>query len=452
MNYPKPNEAFSAYKLVHTRIGQLTEGIQTTLTSKEPSDIKELEQIEDHLMTDIQALHHYLESIENMIIMRRNSQAILSEVLEYVSPDQEAAGTNETIDVLPEEEEVDTDNETIPTKETNEPTMAELLEEKEQGEEEEKTVNEEKPGSNSRSSKILDGERVYRFYRRLYNGFILLPDKPTNTDSDKYFIPEKMINDMGVEEGDYLAITNSYISNGRQLHNLVIREKGTGANMDRLQYEYCLVHEDVSPIAFSPYYVDNSYTKGSLMQYKDGEYSAIHRLYLTESDIKKHSVKEGDVLTVAYWVNNPQDSVRVIEINEVGRDDDDTSTKTTKPVKKASVKKQDTEADTTTYPNIVDKVVGVVGFEHFHSRYEKVLSSYGATVATLTGDEKSFKQFAAVVDASDVIVFVVEMMSHHAYNEIKAYAKSKEVPHVIATKSGANFVAKLANDKLGDEV
>lgn len=456
MEYPNPKESFSAYKLVMTRIDTLTEKMNSILKDNDPALIAELAEIEEQLMHNIQTMHYNLESMENMIMMRRNTQSIITDLVETTPVEKEAAGTQEVVSDPPivqteaEHIEPSISEPEVQTEESAEPTMKELLQEEEE-EEQEETTTQKTESTRSQNQKRLNGETVYRFYRRLVNGHVFLDGIKTNTDSNAYFIPEKMIKDMGVEDGDYLAITASYQSNGMPRHKFEIREKGEEQEMDRLQYEYCLVHEDVSPIAESPFYVDNSYTKGSLMQYKDGEYTPIFRLYLQDSDIERLNIQADDIVTVAYWVNKPQESVRVIEVSELGETTKSDTKPSTKSSKKQTPKKQEADVDTTTYPNIVDKTVVVVGFEHFHARYEKVLASYGASTETLTGDEKTFNQFASVVDNADVVVFVVEMMSHHSYNEVKAYAKSKQVPHVIATKSGATFIAKMANDRLGDE-
>lgn len=442
----------NTYSKIAQRSKEIADQMNDLLAIKskeEGIDVEMVELIESDLFTLLQAQHYNMKTLEGMMLNRKEAveinQGISSAMISFASLDgmtmpeiqMISAGSVEQIE--PYNEPV-ADSVDLTPEEEKEDTMESLL-----AEEERNMPKEEAP-----SYPMKDGERVFRFTRRLVGGYVEMPGMETNVDnSENYYVPEKMVVDMTVEDGDYLKVKSKYVKEGQVRYNFEIAERNTDQSSNRMSYEYCHVREDVSPIAPSSFYVDRSYTQGAFVGIKNNSYVEIERLYLNENDIEYRNIQEDDIIKIVYWLNSPQETVRVVEVADLPGGDGSRPKPEPKPTKKETPKKDLPEVDMSLYPEINGKNIVIVGFEPFHARYESLLSRHGAIPTLYTGDE-SIGSVASTIEEADLVIFVIEMMSHNAYDAFKEYSKSKNVRHVLATKSGANFLAHLANMTLSE--
>lgn len=431
----------STYSQIAARSKEISDQMNHLLAIKaqqEKMELEEVELIEADLFTLLQAQHYNMQALEGIMLNRKEAQ----QIKEGISQEQIALASLqgvtlpavETI-VAPVQESLEIEQET--PQEPKEETMAELLEQEEKNAPKEPETN----------YPMKDGERIFRFSRRLVGGYVEMPGMETNVDgSPNYFVPEKMVLDMKVEDGDFLFVKNKYNKDGFMRYNFEIAERNDDQTSNRMSYEFCHVREDVSPIAPSNFYVERSYTQGAFVGLKNNSYYEIDRLYLTEGDIEYRNIQENDIIKVVYWANAPQETLRIVEVSDLPGGEDRPKLES-KPTKKVITKKELPEVDMNLYPELNGRSIVVVGFEPFHNRYESLLTRHGAEPTLYTGDE-TLHTISSTIENADIVVFVVEMMSHNAYSTFKEHAKLHNVRHVLATKSGANFIAHLANATL----
>lgn len=406
-------------------------------------DVEQIELIEADLFTLLQAQQYNMQALEGMIMNRRES----SEINNGISQNQIALASLEGMTIAEVQVMSAGFVEQIEPYEETKEAPAPKVEEAPASEDKQETM-EELLAYQETTYPTKDGQRIFRFKRRLVGGVVEMPGMQTNTDkSESYFIPEKMVLDMEVEDGDYLSVKSKYNKDGFIRYNFEIVERNEDPSSNRMSYEFCHVREDVSPIAPSSFYVERSYTQGAFVGIKNNSYYELERLYLPEGDIEYRNIQENDIIKIVYWVTSPQDTIRIVEVADLPGGEDARPKPESKPTKKDTVKKEVAEVDTSLYPELNGKSIVIVGFEPFHTRYESVLTRYGAEPTLFTGDE-GMTSVASAIENADLVVLVIEMMSHGAYDAFKEHAKNNNVRHVLATKSGANFIAHLANTTL----
>lgn len=133
-------------------------------------------------------------------------------------------------------------------------------------------------------------EPVYVFKRKLRGGIVLLP-------KGDYFLPEQMVRDMGLSDGDLVKSGPPYTHENRIRRNFTIFKKTGGENPERVQLSEFVLEKTSRGLCLTK----DIYGNNHLLE--NGEpYVAC----LSHSDIADYKVKPGDIVDAAYYKNNPE--------------------------------------------------------------------------------------------------------------------------------------------------
>lgn len=133
-------------------------------------------------------------------------------------------------------------------------------------------------------------EHVFEFKRKLRGGVVVL-------DSGDYFLPEQMVRDMGLSDGDLVRSSLPYMHENRVRRNFTIVDKKNGDNPDRVQLTEFVVEKTDRGLCLEKDIYGNPH------HLEDGTpYTAC----LSHSDILDYNIKPGDIVDAAYYKNNTE--------------------------------------------------------------------------------------------------------------------------------------------------
>lgn len=276
--------------------------------------------------------------------------------------------------------------------------------------------------------------KVFRFERKLRGGFIPCLD-------GGYFIPEKMVRDMGVNDGDLLKIVAEHPGADQTYYTFEIVEKNDSENLNRVEHRYCKVEKD-----------------GNLLVVKEslGEAIRIGELPMTfvlkEKDVQLFRLEEGDIVDIAYYRNSPTETVKVVYKHET-----DIVAERTIEQRKKEFQCSHEDDKCTKQGRIVhfpvdlqlfaDKKILIIGGMSRHNDYKKAFEELGVEFEALSGDEDG-KRLEAAIKRNDIIVLVLGELSHAASTMAVRMCKTYDKPFDYTHSNGIQSVLLSAENAI----
>lgn len=237
---------------------------------------------------------------------------------------------------------------------------------------------------------------LYEFERKVRGGVVLGLE-------GGYVIPEKMVRDMEVEHGDKLRIISYKQGYPKNMYWFEIAEKNHKMNPKRMEYKYCKVEKDFGEHMIKSYH-------GGFIKVDEVPFQFI----IDSNDVETFGLKEGDIVDIAYYLDNPASTMKVLYKYELHE-----SVPTTVEQKKLSHTTKKIATDVIEKKAVVDvelfenKNILVVGGGSRHPEYEEAIKKYGANVELATGDENK-KMLSSMISKADAVAITIGECSHDA--------------------------------------
>lgn len=269
-----------------------------------------------------------------------------------------------------------------------------------------------------REETILSGSKVgkvYEFKRHIRGGVILDLD-------GGYFVPERMVRDMGVNHGDKVKITHEIPDEEKMKYRFEVVEKVNKIVPNRTELKYCRVEND----PYIGFYIEKS---------QDGPIrldEALFRFIIREDDVTKFNLAEGDIVDAAYSNIDPTKTFRLLykyklEEEEVASTVESRKLASADRFQKKAVTDQ-TEKD---FPFdealFKGKRVLIIGAGHRKHDFKDIFERIGAEFVALTGDE-SRTTIESSIQWADVVGINYGENSHYASTTTVDLCKKHGVP------------------------
>lgn len=279
------------------------------------------------------------------------------------------------------------------------------------------------------------------------------------------------------------ALRGGYLSSGARVPESVVRDENlrTGDRVTATpfpddpmpgRYRFAVVARDPDPDAreravVSMVLLDRDGDTDRLVARKilaDGE-TLDPPLAISEEDVSRLDLRAGDVVDLAYWVDDPTGLTVAWRYRDLAAPPDPKPVAVSAPApaptaprtKSASSKALPVEAafaalaasgsateDANRPPSPLSAHrVLVVGCPPKHGEYQAAVETCGGLFEGATGDE-SQDRLEAAVQRSDVVVILKKMLSHQAVNDAKAFAKKHRVAYRVCGSLGIQTVVDRA--------
>lgn len=272
---------------------------------------------------------------------------------------------------------------------------------------------------------------VYLFERKLRGGYI--PDLDGG-----YFIPEKMVRDMEVENGDMVKIIAEHPTVDQTYYTFEIVEKSGEKHPNRVEHRFCTVEREGGL-----FYVTKSL--GKPIRFNEIPVTFL----LKDQDVRLFNLQEGDIVDIAYYKNNPTDTLKVIYKYETDDTDEPTIEQRKREFNSSQENKEDESGEDVkklkvpNYPVDLgifhDKKILIIGGESRHDDYKKAFEELGVELETLSGDEDS-KRMEAAIKRNDVTILIIGELSHAASSLAVRICKDYDKPFDHAQSNGIQSV------------
>ena len=250
-------------------------------------------------------------------------------------------------------------------------------------------------------SPILD--KVFTFERKVRGGII-------QDLEGGYVIPEKMVRDMGIEHLDKVKITSfrKIEEDERTQYWFDIIEKVNAPVPNRIEYKFCKVEKD-----FGELLVRSSH-EGDI-RIDDIPFQII----IKNEDVLTFNLKEGDIIDIAFYKNNPNYTVRVLYKHETDYSsleniNSKNTTSNQSDKKKNKTTKQFLDRNSIFNKSLFrDRKVLIVGGVNRKADYRNTFEKLGAEFELASGDEPK-DTLASMISKSEVVGIAVGKCSHDA--------------------------------------
>ncbi|WP_085523143.1 DUF2325 domain-containing protein [Tuberibacillus sp. Marseille-P3662] len=278
-----------------------------------------------------------------------------------------------------------------------------------------KTVGDGDAKSKKKSDEINNG---FLFERNLKGGYI--PQLDT-------YVPEKVIRNLELTHGDRVK---ALPKKGAHFHFELI-QKGEGDNPNRAEIKYCIIEKD------GDLWVCNRTLSGESIHINDLPYT----VHLKASEIKDFHLKEGDIVDIAYIVDNPN-ICKVVWKHDI--EDDQYSS----PLPSGSYKdkSKSNHFKREEHPKLKGKTLTLIGAINRFSTYRDRLSALGARVQAMDGNEDE-KRIAALIRRSDLVFIIIPAVSHNGSTLAKKYCKLYNIRFSTIDTIGVSTVVSTAIDQ-----
>lgn len=255
--------------------------------------------------------------------------------------------------------------------------------------------------------------------------------------SFRIFVPEKVIREMDVEEGDWVqarpiaAKTTKGVS--RTLYDYeIVRKAEEKIPTKRCELKFAVVEYEESLDLF---YIYHREREGLPM-----------KLMIKERNAEAFRLEEGDLVDFAYWEGEEINGVVAwkhpldFDIREAPKPKPKTKTKEASSDWKEALEE--------IYGSVFEgKTVVNIGFETMKTKYRDEVECRGGHFVYLTGDEKEGTLLSQSRDA-DLIVVFIEFVSHRAMYAVKGIAKQLDKKIVYMRKMGKESYVELLKSML----
>lgn len=274
---------------------------------------------------------------------------------------------------------------------------------------------------------------VYRFERKLRGGFV--PDL-----NDGYMIPEKMVRDMEVEDGDLIRVTSEREYMGQKFYYFELAERGSGPNPNRVEHRYCPVEKEAG------YFVVKE-SQGKNIKLDETPFTFL----LKDSDVQHFNIEEGDIIDIAYYKNNPAGTVKIIFKYETEEELLPTIEQKRLNSSTKNEKIKNTEETDCKYPINLELLQGkrvlIVGGENRHADYENAFQRLGIELETMQGMEGE-KRLEAAIQRADAVVIVTGEIRHAGSISTVKFCKKYGIPFDDTYENGIQSVLLCAEKAL----
>lgn len=241
--------------------------------------------------------------------------------------------------------------------------------------------------------------KEFTFERKIRGGVVLGLE-------NGYMISEKMVRDMGVENGDKLLVTDERIQEPRNFYWFKIVEKVNLPVPNREEHIYCKVEKD-----FGEFVIKGS-QRGTI------RIDEIPMTFIIDDrDIEIFNLKDGDIVDIAFYNNKPTETMRVIHKYEIGE--------TIQPTVEQRKLSSSERAEKTIHVSQIEKEIPydeklfkgknilIVGAESRRVELEEAFENLGAKFNLLTGDEGK-ERMEATISKADAVGIAYRECSHSA--------------------------------------
>lgn len=275
------------------------------------------------------------------------------------------------------------------------------------------------------------GSSLYEYYDAKENRFIgqvkyLLSGGELG--SFKLFIPESILRDEGIKEGDWVEAN---VKERREIHGIPrVRyffqriSPGEIENpFNRQMEEYLVILTD----QYGAQYIEFE---------KDGE---MIKIYVTEENSGNFTLEEGDLVDYAY-LEDDYFGGRIIWRHFVDM------SKLRTP-RKSSFYKRNNRSERNYTEEWANKKIAVIGFESNKNSFEEEVITRGGIFRHFTGDERLESLTSQLIE-TDLIVVFVDSIGHDGMFKIRAVAKNLDIPVEYSPHLGRSSFVSLVNDYL----
>lgn len=244
----------------------------------------------------------------------------------------------------------------------------------------------------------------------------------------KLFIPESILREEGIEEGDWVKAS---VKDRRNIQGIPKTryyferiDSGTVQNSSNRQMEeYLVVLRD----DHGDFYIKFE---------KEGN---PFKIYINDDNSGNFSLEEGDLVDYAYF-NKDYLKGRIIwrHFIDMGK---------MKKSKKSSYYKKGDHAQRRISDEWENQKIAVIGFESNKNSFEEEVLSRGGIFRHFTGDER-LESLSSQLIETDLIVVFIDSISHDGMFKIRAVAKNLEIPVEYSHHIGRSSFVRLVEDNL----
>lgn len=182
--------------------------------------------------------------------------------------------------------------------------------------------------------------------------------------------------------------------------------------------------------------VRKSYETGELIRFSE----VSMELMLQDNDIREYSLREGDLVDIAYWENAPE-RPRVVYKHPVPKEVDMVKTVSRKRKDRIEEESRVAEPDLT----LEGKVILVVGNDAEPEKCREYFTRQGAEM--LWADSKfSGNRLSGLIRKADAVVYLLRITGHGGMTLTKRLCKEYEVPFVPTWSLGASSLLAVAEE------
>lgn len=274
--------------------------------------------------------------------------------------------------------------------------------------------------ANENESKEIN---VYPFERKLKGGILKETD---------IYIPESLVRKLGLSEGDLIKPKQLSNQPGKFYFELVQKsDKKTNSAVGLVRYGKVEKKDGLM-------LVSETTTEG-IIKINESPYEFL----LREEDIETYDLEEGDIVDIAYSIEN----ISVSKVNWKY----DLSSSEYEPPKPSSYYKEKQKIENEISSNLLkDKNILVVGCKFKKEEHKSTIESHGGTMKWIEGNEDS-DRIEAEVKKSDCVILLTLHQSHRSSKLIVKLAKQWGVPFKDLKSTGNNTILITAQQLINEE-
>lgn len=258
--------------------------------------------------------------------------------------------------------------------------------------------------------------KAYQLTRQLRGGYL---------KEIEAFVPEGAIRMLNAEDGDYLYATEK--ENGRYFYELA--KKGERRDTSRREINFGTVRKDGSLLV-----VDRTLLNGG----EDIKWNEMyHSFVISDEDRLAFQLREGDIVDLAYYENNPN-GARVIWKHDLHEDECDEAA----PLKSGAYKNKDGKKQEKTN-ELEGKTVFVLGCEPRRAVFEQAVENAGGKFIWAEGTEGE-DRLRKLVEQADIVVILIRFIRHHASQYVVKVCKETCTDYSIVDTLGVEAVVNGA--------
>lgn len=326
----------------------------------------------------------------------------------------------------------------VPVKKKKEPlhekSSSETINTDNRNEEKEEIIetNKEEQEINNREEALIQeqeeaSQKGYVFERKLRGG--VLPDIDA-------FVPEGLIRKLGLEHGDLVdAEKIPGDTQGRNKYRYKLLESMHAEDTSgRKQLNYCLIEKEAGYLV-----VKKSYTTGEEIEYDGVSFSTV----LNDGDIQHFSLKEGDIIDIAYKETNPSENKVVwVHQDELPEPNEEKPSKLYKSSNGVDTGKEVSEE---IEPTLLGKDILIIGNPGNPVQYQEAIEKRGGKSVLVDSNERA-ERLAPLIRKSSFVILLLASSGHTGMKRMKQLCKDYDIPFEATFHQGISSVIRTAEE------